>query len=356
MSARHAGFLIGLFAVGFVATAAAIRPHVPWPREYGLGAKLAWFERHKDEFDVVYIGSSRVFRAFDPRVFEAELATLGLHVRAFNLGTGGMRPFEMHHVLQAVVALRPARVRWILYEGGRLDPRFDLQDDPESSRVVYWHTPHMTGIAFDSIACSHSGFLEKLDLRRKHAQVLLWNLTSLGQGRAILQEELGWNVLEARKDNLDDDVIAQAAGYVPFEENAQPTDAERHRMMLENPERIPMIVELVRTGNRDEVHVETLNLGAIAEQQELARSISAELVYVVPPDRMPTPDRAALEKSGRIEHLFDFNKPDSYPELFTIEARYDPGHLSRSGAESFSTLLAQRFAQHVRASGGSVPR
>ena len=43
--------------------------------------------------------------------------------------------------------------------------------------------------------------------------------------------------------------------------------------------------------------------------------------------------------------LFDFNRPERYPELFSIDRRFDPKHLNRTGSREFSELLAEAFAQ-----------
>src|SRR5262245_19965519 len=88
-------FLCAIAVVSFGIVAIGLRQLVPWPEEYGLRAKYDWYRDHKDEFDGVFIGSSRVFRGFDPLVVDGELATRGVPARTFNLGVGGMVTFEM---------------------------------------------------------------------------------------------------------------------------------------------------------------------------------------------------------------------------------------------------------------------
>jgi hypothetical protein len=52
---------------------------------------------------------------------------------------------------------------------------------------------------------------------------------------------------------------------------------------------------------------------------------------------------------GPLPELWAFNDPERYPELYRLPARYDSRHLSRAGAEAFSRLLAQRFADYLDA-------
>ncbi|MBK7876981.1 MAG: hypothetical protein IPJ77_14755 [Planctomycetes bacterium] len=369
MSVARALPLVLVAGLGFGATAAFVRRLVPWPEEYGLAAKLRWWDEHADEHDVVFVGSSRVFRAFDPRAFEAELATQGRELRAFNLGVGGVRPFEMDLILRAVLEREPKRLRWVLYEGGPMDPRFEPLDDVESSRMVFWHTPERTRDVLHSIAVwpiaesdarqwgekhpwiapalDGAGLFEpawRADLARRHVQILAWNVASFGQGRAILGEVLGEELTANRRRMLSPEELDQGRGFVAFEDNADEKDAERHRLLVANPAGFAQRVEEVRAGNELLPDVATLNLPALAAQQALVRAAGAEMVYVVLPDRLPRPDRRALQRAGKLDDLFDFNQPDRWPQFFTVESRYDAGHLSGAGAREFSRALAREFA------------
>ena len=45
---------IACACAGFAAMAFAIRTQVPWQEEYGLATKIAWFDEHADEYDLVF--------------------------------------------------------------------------------------------------------------------------------------------------------------------------------------------------------------------------------------------------------------------------------------------------------------
>lgn len=374
MSLPRTTALLSIFGLGFGATAAALRPLVPWPEEYGLAAKVRWWEARADEHDLVFVGSSRVFRAFDPRVFEAELATRGVEVSAFNFGVGGVRPFEMDMLLRALLERRPAKLRWVLYEGGPMDPRFEPTDDVESSRTVFWHTPVETWNVLHSVACwpfeasdakawreqhpwigpalDASGVLEpawRADLARRHLQVLGWNLANFGQGRAMLGAALGEELARTRRRMLSPAELEAARGFVAFEDNADPEDLERHRLLQANPALFAQRVREVTEGNQRFPELATLNLTALEEQERIVREAGAQLAYVVLPDRLPRPDRRALEQAGKIAQVLDFNQPELWPQFFTLESRFDAGHLSRAGAIEFSRVLAREF--HARVMG-----
>lgn len=337
-----------LLALGaFAAVAAALHPAVPWPAEYSLRAKLEYFAAHKDEYDAVFIGTSRVFRAFDPSVFDAEMETRGVKLRSFNLGVGGVRPFEMDFILRAVMAMEPARLRWVFCEGGPPDPGFD-NVDPESSRVVFWHSPGETRRVLVSVRRMRASAMEKLSLARRHVQIMLWKLSNFGQGRSFLGAMMGKNLDRDRGPDLTMDEIAQGQGYWPFESSTDAADQKRRNVMLEHVDVFQERMAKIPESNAEPVDLDTFDLDALRDEYRLVEAHGAELIFVVPPDRVGTPDRAALHDNGQIPVLFDFNRPHEYPQLFTLESRFDPGHMSRSGAAEVSRLLAEQFALHLK--------
>lgn len=338
--------LAALAAAGFALTALCVRTVVPWPAEYGLAAKIRWFDEHADEYDLVFIGSSRVFRAFDPRLFDQQLAERGVHLRSFNFGVRGAQPFEFDRILRTIVERRPKRLRWVLYESGVLDPRFE-EKNKESSRVVGWHTPVETLAALGSVRCAALEPRERLELAAYHVKLGLWNASNYGQGSAILGAWLGRDLVDSRGPSMTPGEIERGRGYVSFEEDPDDESSQRYRYLRANQAAYWERIEQMRRENEVLPAVDTLNLPVIREQRALVRSLGAEWIVVVLPQRTATVDGRALALAGELETLFDFNRPELHPELFAIESRYDPGHLSRAGAVCFSTLLAERFAAHL---------
>lgn len=53
--------------------------------------RLRWFQDHKDSYDIVFIGSSRVYHGLSPKLFDQIAAQAGHHWRTFNLGVDRMK-------------------------------------------------------------------------------------------------------------------------------------------------------------------------------------------------------------------------------------------------------------------------
>lgn len=219
-----------LFLAGFSAVAAGVRTLVPWPEEYGLRAKYEFFAEHRDEFDVVYVGSSRVFRAFDPLVFDAELAASGVEARSFNFGVGGMRGFEQDFVLRRLLELEPARLEWVLLEGGEWDPEFDYSFNAFSWRSVFWHSPGETLAVLATLWKGGGPPLHRLELARQHLLLALHRFSSYGQGREVLKDLLGETAADRRRRSLPHEVLARGRGFELAEEQAEASGVTKEKI------------------------------------------------------------------------------------------------------------------------------
>ena len=65
------------------------------------------FERYRElagEADVVFLGSSRTFRGFDPALFDSECERLGLTTASYNFGVHGAFGLDIVHFLERLVA------------------------------------------------------------------------------------------------------------------------------------------------------------------------------------------------------------------------------------------------------------
>ena len=159
-----------------------------------MRAKMLYFAEHKDEFDAVYIGASRVFRGLDPVRIDAELAERGIELRSFNLALGGMLPFEQDYLLHEVLDMEPARLRWIFYEGGPMGAgledehsSFALQPNLWSARGIQWHTASQTRKVLGAIRRLPVTLRRKLHLARVHVEIFGRRFGNLGQGKTVFR-------------------------------------------------------------------------------------------------------------------------------------------------------------------------
>ena len=86
------------------------------PQDPRLDAKIDAFLDNKDDYNILFFGSSTFYRGIIPERFDAELASRGLDSRSLNLSLPGMRTHEMNEFLRRMLETRPEGLEWVVVE------------------------------------------------------------------------------------------------------------------------------------------------------------------------------------------------------------------------------------------------
>lgn len=317
----------------------------PYPEMGGLDDKLRFFEVHRDDYEVVFFGSSRVFRGVVPAELDAEMARLGVPVRSFNFGIDGMSGHETCALVRRVLALWPARLRWVVVEldGWSVDLR---PENRFKARIVFWHDREETLSALRTVARTEAAPRRRLDLASDHLLHMAARSAAAGRGRDLVREvraRFGGGAAARRRAEAE---LAQNHGFEPFSPSAYGTPSTHpfRRRFLELLPAYRVAVARLPEANRAEVGLDGHAVEAVAEQAAAIRRAGARAVHLLTPTARPTPGLYRLAAAGHVPLLLAFNDPQAYPGLFTEEHRFDAEHLTTEGARRFSRLLARRLA------------
>lgn len=340
--------LLTLFAV-----ADGLRRIAPYPMDHKLGTKLRFFADDKDDYDLVIVGSSRTVAGLIPKRIAAEMSARGVTMRAFNLAENAMTPHEADATLRKVLALRPARLRWVLaeleYWQGRLQPRAAF-----SHRTFLWHDAAATYAAIRSAFLFARRPDQKWQRALGHFLHFSGYAVALGRGPEVVTTLRSYASGVHRPQWLVDDQgylepewgsrIVDVSDYFSRPCGAQKGDDQLafYRQRLER----------LNARNRRPVELDELDLRAVDRREALLRRAGVVPIHFIPPRIEPVPHLLRLEERGVIEHLFAFNDPEAYPQLFAVENRWDCGHLKQSGAEMLSILLAERLVEVTSSPAG----
>lgn len=339
--------LYPVLAIGtFLLVAGGVRALLPWPRGLGLRAKMEYFEAHKDEYDALILGSSRSYRGLDPRIIDAELARAGHPIRTLNLALGGMRTFEQHFLLREVLAMRPARLRYVFFEGGpvgmglREDHVFREPVNLASERGVLWHTPVVTLAVLRAIVPLPLSLFEKLDQALTHLELLGWRTANYGCGEGWLErfrERLAGDAQRAERDAR----VEAGAGHEGLEEASGRARAKGFEEVLEDPAPFEARMAAIVEENAMADFLDELAVELYHDLEALARDHGVTLIWFTPPGHEGTPERLRLAEAGVLPRFLHLNDPERFPELFQIDHRFDKGHMNRRGADRLSELFAR---------------
>ncbi len=337
-------FLCALLA--FFAACLALRKMLPL-HVAGISYKLQAFAAQKNEFDLVSIGTSRIYHGVVPTVFDATAANLGYASHSFNGGADGMSTDEAFALTRRLLDHHPRRLRYVFFElHSGVGSGTPLENSGVTVRNVYWRDWHSLVAAARTLAEGLSW-----DVPGLRGAPFSWSRWQFfgpifsANVRLWARNETGWG-----------------EGY---ERLPQAVDRMRHRGFSDQPPppgwdgyyamTRPMSGPTLATYREDfaKVRRQPNNRPADpimrAELARYVRSLAAkkiQVVFVVPPAL--TGGRSAGANCPPGSPLLDYDDYERYPEFYAEENRLDADHLNDRGAKLFSARLAHDFVRTLR--------
>lgn len=317
--------------------------------------KLTAFEQRRDEFDTLFLGSSRVHHQISPALFDRLTREAGMPTRSFNIGVDALFPPEDSYVAEQIFASRPKHLRWVFVEVSMFLPTF-AEQSPEAPRSVYWHDWARTSMAVRYILNNTKDFdwskrkkrwkdwQASIDRCVLHLQMFARNSSNFGRGAAGLSDLLTGRKITFPKQGLgpDDD------GYVPIlrPDGMYPNDLQHYQKAFAERVKKPVPYESLAPVGQE-------NLDRIVK---LIRHAGATPVFVLAPAVSPI---VFVPREPAKDLFLDFSDIHTWPELYRHENRADTGHLTKSGSELYTRYIAEgwlasRGAKHDEKTGAAA--
>jgi hypothetical protein len=344
----------GVFLAACICTCLGISSFQPFPDVPTIGPKFRYYAAHREDYDVVFVGSSRFYHQIIPAQFDAAVAAAGgPKVRSFNLACDALWPPESYYFLRKILALHSSRLRWVVIEMMDINPMID-EANKDSLREAYWHDWRHTRLAWEALdlppqlldkdkrdlleAHPWLGLIQsqerraaamKGELALMHGGFLLNQWVNYSRGADWLENTLDYNPSSDKSDQW-----LPFAGYKAEPEGGIPAaDVPEYRAAVER-----IIRNLPRPATPSPVLQAALEK-VIAE----TRAAGPEPIFVT------TPTLNHLENFGGAPSdapLFRFTDPLKYPVLFDPARHFDGWHLNHQGALKFTDFLAHEFTLH----------
>ena len=331
-----------VFLGAFAASTHALDAGLPTGGDLSRGeVKLARYCDEAARWDVVFLGSSRTFRGFDPALFDAECERLGHPTTSFNLGVHGAFGLDIVHNLERLVAHHArtgAGPRWVLIDPeGVLDAR-DTQNLLTPS-VSAWHDLATTRFAVDYVRSLELEPGPQRELVRAHWTSWAWQLFNIARGAPLAAGWLGVRLEDPER------FLGQARdGYLPLDLGGVQARASNEELR-NSPGRLQALARSLERQQRRPPRGQPEPFARELYQRILARceELGAIPVFVLQPGTHYQSDLVKAHARGLVPHLLRFDRVAEYPEFFDLDHRWDYSHLSRAGAEHFTRLLAAEF-------------
>ena len=339
--------------IAFLITCIGLRAVLPFPEiDGGVSPKFRFFSEHKDEFDTLFIGSSRIYFQISPAIFDRVTQESGLPTHSFNLGVGGMYLPESAYLLEEILNLKPRNLKWIFIEYDEIQTKWSTENRT-SRRALYWAdwkrvslllrkltdagiAPHWlpNPTKLHDIVLSQKDEKDTRSLLTFYATQFERNYTNVARAGDVLDYFLGRDTNERRASYLG----AASDGYLARPGRMSPSQAAAYERGL--------------AAARAQAGTRPLSPYAVEAYRQCAkevRNIGATPIFLITPST--TQIDIATESTGVPGVVMAFNNPQAYPSLYRSDVRRDEQHLTKPGAEEFTRMVAANFVELVRKDG-----
>jgi hypothetical protein len=330
-----------LFAAAFGLGTVLLRTASPRTEASISAVKLRWLQDHLDEYDVLFVGNSMVYRHIVPSEFDARMAERGHPVRSFNLGAKALNIGEVHRLTRHVASLNPSRLRWVFVNLGL---RWQMAESNfGTDRSIEWHEGPETALMTRYALSTDEPLGTRTGRVHRHWDDLFSRVTNRGSFSEPIQRLLGARPKTEAPYKLADQ------GFEPFEResNYARLHAERHVPMASDPESYAASVAAIK---QPECRLSPFppHRGAVMRSlRGWIAAAGAQPVFFAPP--MMRCHYGTFDDG--LDPVLVYG-PREAPELYRLDNRFDRNHLSRSGASLFTRQLADDFADWLDAGRG----
>ncbi|MEY2488496.1 MAG: hypothetical protein QOC70_438 [Verrucomicrobiota bacterium] len=324
----------GALLVTSVVYHALLPPSLP----EGVVEKLEFFAKHKDEFDTLFLGSSRFYYAVSPEAFDRITRENGVPTRAFNFGIDGMNPPENFYVLDQILKTEPRGLKWIFVEVDNIETKSHLKI-LGTRRLLYWHDWRRTALTLKKAinprpsTTWYQRFNRLWTARRElilHLGLFEKQFTNVGRAADFFS-----SLTESRGLKSDFLLGPKGDGYRLAGATMTPERGEKFRRTL--------AAEVSASGPE---FIDPYAESAYHDCAARIRKLGAAPIFVVTPSIFQAPLR--FRESPPPAPILVFNDYKTYPQLYDTKVRVDEQHLTNEGAAEFTRLLALEFVRHAR--------
>ena len=307
-----------------------------------ISPKYAYYQTHKDEYNALFFGSSRVYHQVDPQTFDAVAQAAGVAVHSFNFGVSGLKPLQSYVLMRDVLKDPPKQLKWVFIEDA-IDRGTAPLDEVRTARAIYWHSWENTRFAI-AFALTHpyTPLKQKAAYTLGHFIPFIYHQLNLGRAIARWQPTLH---ISAEDQEIAIQFI-QKEGYRPID-----FDMPKAQYFADNVATYKQEVAQLAEKKREETYQDALTDHATTYLKRIVTTVKAtgaKPIFVVAPTTIYQETIHRAYAQNKIERLLTFNNPNLFPELFAPSSRADWDHLNPDAAQEFTRLLAETFAVQAK--------
>lgn len=334
---QHWVGLAALALIGFVLASQTIRLSLPKSvvaLDIPLAKqKLQELKSGGPEYDVVFLGSSRVYRGIDPLGLEAAARFQGCRIKSYNFGIPGLSVLEQVHLLEWINAIE-LKIKSIIVEPYSVPARH--MDQFLSDRMRYFYEwRHLRDLFIDLIT-------SPIDVKRKITGIRYLSIS-------FIREQIGVGRLSSALFPVnpaaeDGPFASTRRGFRPLDEELGPAFRARQQHFSNSVKQFERKVkDAIKNPNAPRSSGNRFEL--VMRLVEKVQDLDARPGVIFMPQIASVSHARDLEKrlgtaSAERVDIINLNNPTRYRNVFNRDNWFDSAHLNAKGA----TVLAQQLA------------
>ena len=292
---------------------------------------------------VVVLGPSTMHHGFDPIRFDAANANGGTPTRSFNLADPGSTVFAHEDLLERVLELEPANLRWVLIQSEGVHESTIANQHMLTPSLIAWHDLRRT---MDVCALLREQGADELVSAQLDQWCAFAHRTFLVARASPLVEGL----LGVASTELDGaELTLEHNGFVPLDPAGSPRLTERYETFVESQGPwLREVREWMAKGIERDVAVPPTLVDVVERIDERAEAAGVRAIFLtVAGAHRGSPAIEAL-KEGSVSDVLRYDDVARNAELFHPANRFDRSHFNLAGARLFTDLVADDYRDVVR--------
>ncbi len=301
--------------------------------------------------DVIFFGSSMVYRQVNPEVFDSLVAArTGQPIQSFNFGINWLASSELIHLADNFISESDSKPEYVFLELQRI--KMVNYKNYLTTRIIYWYSPQMYAFTVNAIVHSRMPLYSKAGQFISHTINFTGNQINLGYFTEALRFRS-----ESEKTGFYRTPQETGNGFLSLEaENKKLLESgvnpERLNRFLKDTTAVTARQKASLTAFRHfEENPEDLKIYNTAYARRLTLMIqqykkqNIHLIVFLPPrlDRLQYQELLPILNALPENHRLNMADARQYPEFYLAENSFDVTHMNEKGAELYSRALAESF-------------
>lgn len=309
--------------------------------------KYEYFEKNIASYNTIVLGSSRLYRHVNPRILAESFENV--EISTFNLAAPHTFNPETYYLYEKLLKnVEYGQLKHAILELQEILPIG--RKNIKTIRNYYWHNLRYLDFAIHTIISSNRSPASKIKLSVYYVTSYFYRLTN-GLNYKSLQETLysenaanhwlgrkmnGYYTLEEHMEDL-----SYLGNHNPIKTRLENFDRDTSGI-----EKRKIIAKNTFARNNYKNFSNNAHLDKLLNLIEMSKRKGIHLVFVIPPKLNRYNELLALKQALPPENIVVLADPGKYPNLYSVEHSFDVGHYNSTGADLFTTYLAQALKEN----------